>query len=99
MLILIDDQRDIGADIILRNAKAAKRLLEHYPQINESSILMDHDLGGRETGYDILCFMFGLAIWPERFQLVTMNPVGRNNMEQCLRHAGYIKKGAWWWRQ
>lgn len=50
---------------------------------------LDHDLGEGKTGYDICKFIVENQIPLIGYHLHTMNPVGRQNMEQLLSHYGY----------
>jgi hypothetical protein len=54
-------------------------------------ICFDHDLGAAESGYDILVWALenGYLNGVPRIQLVTANPVGRSNMGNALKNAGY----------
>ncbi len=96
LTILVDDCRDSGADIICRNGETALRVLrEFWGEID--FLMLDHDLGERSaTGYDILCWMEQTfhepSKWPCEIQLVTMNPVGRDNMARVLKKCFYTAK-------
>lgn len=53
---------------------------------------LDHDLGIGKTGYDICKFIIeNVSIDKLEYRLHTMNPVGRQNMEQLLSHYGYSR--------
>ena len=87
-ILLIDDCRNIAADVICRTYEEGIEALKH----NKFSVLfLDHDLasfdeGGREkTGYDVLCFLeANPELLPKRIELVTSNPVGRQNMKVVI---------------
>lgn len=92
--ILIDDMREIFADIIIREPVTAMSLL---PQLKDqiSTLYMDHDLGlGKMTGYDVLCKLVEeQQIYPDCIIMVTSNPVGRSNMCALINHTGmYIER-------
>ena len=55
----------------------------------EVLIDLDHDLGEEKTGYDICKFIIENEYPLLGFILHTMNPVGRQNMNQLLIHYGY----------
>jgi len=86
MWLLIDDIRTFGVDMIARNAEAGRIALCN---ITWDGVIMDHDLGCKETGYDVLKWALEHRCLPERVQLCTMNPVGRVGMANLLRSAGY----------
>jgi hypothetical protein len=86
MWLLIDDTRDLYCDAIARTPEAAKELLAH---ITWECICFDHDLGTKESGYDIMKWMFIRMIYPNQIQLVTSNPVGRDNMIALLKQERY----------
>jgi hypothetical protein len=86
MWLLIDDTRNLNCDAIARNAEAAKKLLT----LNcWECVCFDHDLGLSASGYDVMQWMFQNEIYPENIQLVTSNPVGRDNMAAILKHENY----------
>jgi hypothetical protein len=87
MYLLIDDTRDLNCDAIARNSKAAKELLKCNCW---KCVCFDHDLGEEETGYGILKWMLDMKIYPEKIQLVTSNPVGRDNMGALLKQYFYF---------
>jgi hypothetical protein len=97
MILLIDDMRDIkGADIIVRNFDAAKRILQN---MDFDQIWLDHDLGEIEenrNGYTLLKWYLSdySADTAKIIQLVTANPVGYTNMENLLLSHGYEKVGS-----
>lgn len=86
MRLLIDDCRDLMADVIARNSNSGKRLLEIG---GWSCLLLDHDLGNCESGYEVLVWGLERGLIPKEVHLVTSNPVGRMNMKAALENAGY----------
>lgn len=88
MWLLIDDAKDLSCDVIARNAEAARTLLGGVGYAFEG-LCLDYDLGGNETGYDILKWAIDSGTLPKKVQLVTMNPVGRERMAVTLTEAGY----------
>jgi hypothetical protein len=93
--LLIDDIRDIGADVTARNAEVAKSVLAG-PLVFDK-VYFDHDLGPDETGHDVLVWMLVNGIRPPMIVLVTMNPVGLRNMENVLAANGYTKTATRTW--
>ena len=92
--LLIDDAREIHATVTARNAEVAKAVLG---AMEFDRVYFDHDLGLGKSGYDVMNWMFQRGIYPPEIQLVTMNPVGRENMERALRSEGYEKRGGSSW--
>lgn len=88
MWLLIDDCRDLGVDVIARTPEAGKRMLALG---GWECLCLDHDLGSTEseTGYDLLKWALEWKFVPQKVQLVTSNPVGRQNMRTALEAAGY----------
>lgn len=84
--LLIDDLRNLGADIIARNYWAGIDALTKMGPWD--LLLLDHDLasyendGTERTGYSIMCWLEQNPQYrPREIQFVTSNPVGRNKME------------------
>lgn len=97
MILLIDDIRDINADIIARNFAAAVIILKSIPI---DHIRIDHDLGSvgitevdgkryQETGSGILRWMIDANVRPGLIEIVSNNPVGIKNMQAELVALGY----------
>ena len=99
MWLLVDDCRDLGADVIARNAKAAKKILawnilhddSNSPTFNFEGVMLDHDLGGAESGYDVALWALEHGYLPPKVEIVTSNPVGRGAFEVLLHRWGYEK--------
>ena len=89
--LLIDDIRKVGTDAIARTSKEAFELLA---QQEWTELYIDHDLGEDVTGYDIVVWMLeNPAIKnPEFVQIVSSNPVGRENIAKALISYGYTRK-------
>lgn len=87
--LLVDDVRDsMGCDIVARNAEAAKELI-FCLRGKLDCIIFDHDLGEGENGFNVLKWALENNLCPNKIQLVTNNPVGRQNMENILRDYDY----------
>lgn len=88
MYVLIDDIRDLNADIICRTPDGAKLTLQGLALV-KYTLGIDHDLSSKETGYDILRWAIDERLLPDNIQLVTMNPIGKKNMIYLLFDNGY----------
>ena len=86
MWLLVDDTRDMPVDVIARTIEAAKKCLV---ALTLDGVALDHDLGEKETGYDLIMWAIGCGVLPSKVQFITSNPVGRKRMEQALSEAGY----------
>lgn len=53
------------------------------------TVSLDHDLGERKSGYDVVKWMIENGRLPGRVILHTANPVGRNSMREALQAVGY----------
>lgn len=89
MKLLIDDMRNLESDVTARTASAAKAVLCAY---DWDEVILDHDLGEGDNGYDVLKFMMKAQIFPETISLVSSNPVGRQNQKNVLVANGYTTK-------
>lgn len=92
MELLIDDVRDLKADVIARTAAAGTRMLALG---GWSTVIFDHDLGGEQTGYDVLVHALENGWLDNRpnIELVTSNPVGLARMKQALENYDYEETG------
>lgn len=97
--LLIDDLRSVGQDIVARTPDEGKRLLATKPVTH---LYIDHDLGldpqGNEydNGYKVVCWAIENNCLPCHVQIVSSNPVGRQNIEAALTEAGYIRERGYW---
>lgn len=88
--LLIDDVKNLNADIIARNYKSGVLALLYLPVTH---LYIDHDLGEENSGYDILKFFkVHYHRLPNFIQLVSSNPVGKENMKNLLISMEYITK-------
>lgn len=94
--LLIDDCRNLDdMDLIARTYSVGISCLI---MLSVTHLYLDHDLGEEKTGYDILKFMADYSIlgfkhkMPGFIQLVTSNPVGKENMKNLLISEGYSSK-------
>ena len=83
--LLIDDLRNISADVVARTFDAGIDALKNGPY---DVLYLDHDLGDEDpakTGYGIMCFIEANPQYkPNSIVLVTSNPVGRKNMQVVI---------------
>ena len=84
--LLIDDLRDIKADVIARTFDEGINALTNDGPFD--ILYLDHDLGDptpSKTGYDVMCFLeANLELLPKKIVLVTSNPVGRQKMQVVI---------------
>lgn len=89
--LLIDDFRDVPCDAIARTGEIGVELLT----MNCWDMLcIDHDLGAGISGYAVIVQMLERddIRKPERVQIVSSNPVGRENIANALIAHGYTRK-------
>jgi hypothetical protein len=84
--LLIDDLRDIDADVVARTFKAG---IEALKSQRFDVLYLDHDLGDEgvpeKTGYDVINFLEANPEYlPGKIVLVTSNPVGRQKMQVVI---------------
>ena len=84
-ILCIDDRRSIiNANYVARTYDDGIEQLTNYGPWD--ILFLDHDLGCKGTGYDILCYLENHKdLLPNKVELITMNPVGRENMVRVLR--------------
>ena len=86
--LLIDDVRDIYADVIARNYTEGIRQLELNGPWD--SLILDHDLAsfidGKEyTGYDVMCWLEeNQEFLPTSITCCSSNPVGRERIQTVI---------------
>lgn len=86
MHVLIDDCKNLNADIIARTYAAGIAILQAKIVTH---LYLDFDLGETKTGYDLLMSGFFQNLIPDFVQLVTHNPPGRKQMAGLLEEKGY----------
>lgn len=64
---------------------------EFRKDIDSFNIYLDHDLGSanRKSGYDVAKIIVEYGLPLNGFHILSMNPVGANNIRQLLTHYGY----------
>lgn len=84
--LLIDDIRDIEATVVARTYAEGIYALKNDGPFDV--LYLDHDLGEehpKHTGYGVMCFLEEFPEFlPKEIQLVTANPVGRQNMQRVI---------------
>lgn len=84
--LLIDDMRNIKADVVARTYLEGLRALISLGPFD--ILYLDHDLGDsdeRRTGYGIMNFLEANPQYlPKKIELVTSNPVGRIQMMMII---------------
>ena len=84
MHLLIDDVKEGGwADIIARNGRAGKVVLEQLSGFI-SCLHIDHDLGKGISGYEVVEWALANGYLPSKVQIVSFNPKGRENIKSIL---------------
>jgi hypothetical protein len=98
MKVWLDDERNPPDDSWMV-FHTAEELLEWLgPHIGKVELLsLDHDLGeGRQTGYDVLECLEGMAYLcrpvPPRIEVHSANPVGRQRMLQAIQSIRKIER-------
>jgi hypothetical protein len=82
MKLWVDDERPAPDDTWLRaytSDEAILLLLEHSVNPIEE-VSLDHDLGGEDTGMEVLDFIIDIRIWPRTLTIHTANPPARKQM-------------------
>ena len=97
--VAIDDAKECPyADVLIRNGDLAEKVMRALIG-SVSDLYIDHDLGDHvPNGFEILNKLLGEALCPEYVQVISMNPVGKQRMENLLADYGYIKIGSKWGR-
>lgn len=87
----INDELSYGRGIILaKTYKEAIKALQFYIEHKTKIIIdLDHDLGCKQTGYDIAKWIVNSGYQNIRFHVHSANPVGRRNIVELLTHYGY----------
>lgn len=89
--LLIDDERNIEADVVARNYEEGIAALRFKGPF--AKLYIDHDLAsfteeGKElTGYDVMCYLEEhIRFAPREIICVSANPVGRARIEQVIQN-------------
>lgn len=92
--LLIDDLRDIKADVVARTYDEGINALQNLGPFDV--LFLDHDLGEADpaaTGYGIMNFLeANPELLPKKIVLVTSNPVGRQNMQVVIDRLYGVKQ-------
>lgn len=83
-ILFVDDEKQpqwfdlkIGEIGVARSARQAIRMWKQSDDFD--TIFLDHDLGGKRTGYEVLKECIKIRK-PDRIVFITLNPVGRKRM-------------------
>lgn len=95
--IWVDDERKIPkyirgvADeyIVCKTYRQAITALNMYCNIGKVYLDLDHDLGCKQSGYDIAKYVVENNLPLYGFNCHSMNPAGKKNIEDLLIHYGY----------
>lgn len=96
--IFVDDERkftgckfnDQCVVIVVYTYDDVIGLLDYCAEHNIGVLLdLDHDLGTVKTGYDICKYIVEHGLHGIKYHIHSMNPVGRQNMDQLLSNYGY----------
>lgn len=88
--LLIDDLRNIPVDEIARTGEDGLELLR---QGGWGTLCIDNDLGEDSIeGYQVINTAIEEGILPSHVQIVSSNPVARENIGRALESEGYITK-------
>ena len=88
--LFVDDVRDpswFGLDgwTVARTSTEAIAILSRGRVVECS---LDHDLGGDDTGYKVVCWMEEHGVWPkDGTRCHSANPVGKRRIEAVIRMA------------
>ena len=86
--LLVDDMRTADVTSIRRNYRTA--CVDAFK--NKYDLLyLDHDLGEEKTGYDFIKYCIHHNITFKEVNIVSSNPVGRDNIGFILVGNGYRK--------
>jgi len=91
MKIWLDDERPMPPDFDIW-IKTAKRAIQLLTVGGITAISLDHDLGdeSEQTGYDVAKHIeqgaYNGTIAPLKITVHSANPVGRKNIEACIRN-------------
>ncbi len=101
LTVLVDDDRNYGTDIIIRNYKSALKILTNYPELTKNYYLMiDYDLNsGSKNGLTLLECLEAWGTMPKTINIVSSLPQGIKYMSEYLLEIGYIKIAGTFWRK
>lgn len=95
--IWVDDERVLPQHIgwmaenfiVCRTYRQAINALDTYCALGNVYLDLDHDLGCKQTGYDIAKYVVEHQLPLYGFACHSFNPVGKKNIEELLLHYGY----------
>lgn len=97
-LIYVDDERSYPKEydkefdkvVLCKSYSQAESWIKRI--LDSESIVyvdLDHDLGGKRTGYDLAKIIVTERLPISAFRCHSMNPVGKKNIQELLIHYGY----------
>jgi len=96
MNLLIDDAKEGGwADIVARNGRAGKLVLEQLSGFI-SCLHIDHDLGKGISGYEVVEWALANGYLPNEVRIVSFNPGGRKAIKNILLDNDYKERDNSW---
>lgn len=95
--IWVDDERELPRyanaiaeeSIMCKTYRQAICALNTYCSLGNVYLDLDHDLGCKQTGYDIAKYVVENQLPIYGFFCHSFNPVGKKNIEDLLLHYGY----------
>lgn len=86
--LFVDDMRDPPTSEWVV-AKTSAEAIDILKTENVSKCSLDHDLGGDDTGYKVVCWMEENDVWPSGgVYCHSANPVGRKRIQAAIdRHS------------
>lgn len=91
-VLAIDDCRELSyANVLCRTFEYGIMALNLMGPWD--TLILDHDLGGTATGYDIVKWLNNnLDKYPTHIEIITGNPVGLDNIGYALEASGIMQK-------
>lgn len=85
MRLFLDDTRNVpDGYTLVRTYKEMINILTNTNPNEIEEISLDHDLGSKESGYDVCKWMVENNYWPKIISVHSANIVGVGNMLQLL---------------
>ena len=89
--LYVDDIRSAPTGWVL--ARTIKESINYLKTGNVDCLSLDHDLGSKQTGMDIVNYCIDKQIFPNRIEIHSKNPVGKQNMiAMLLRYGPYRRR-------
>lgn len=89
IFLFVDDLRN-PEDCGLKDCVVARTSIDAINILKKGNVgacSLDHDLGGEDTGYAVVCWMEEHNVWPDIVFCHSQNPVGRQRINSAIeRH-------------